>query len=154
ATIESTADGLLVVDRGGKVVAFNQRFVEMWRIPPELAGRGDDDALLASVVDGLEEPQAFLGRVREMYSHPEMESVDAVRFKDGRVYERYSRPQRLGGEVVGRVWSFRDVTEREGLLRRALFFADASRLLASLDVESALEGVARLSVPYVGDECA
>jgi signal transduction histidine kinase len=73
---------------------------------------------------------------------------------DGRVFERYSIPQRIGDSVVGRVWSFRDVTERERLLRRATFLSDATRLLASLDVEKALEGVAHLAVPYLGDACA
>src|SRR5262249_39188017 len=76
---------------------------------------------------------------------------DVLRFKDGRVFERYSLPQRVNADIVGRVWSFRDVTDRERLFRRALFLADATRLLASLDVEPALDGVAHLAVPYIGD---
>src|SRR5690606_11264227 len=75
-------------------------------------------------------------------------------FKDGRVLERYSRPQKIGDETVGRVWSFRDVTDREHLLRRATFLSDATRLLHSLDMTTAVEGVARLSVPTLGDGCA
>ena len=63
-------------------------------------------------------------------------------------------PQRIGDEIVGRVWSIRDVTERERLFRRALFLADATRLLASLDVEPALDSVAHIAVPYLGDGCA
>jgi PAS domain S-box-containing protein len=153
ATLESTADGILVVDHDGKMAAFNQRFAELWRLPHEIRQRGSDEDALAWVLDQLEDPQAFLARVRELYAHQDMESYDVLRFKDGRVFERYSRPQLLGEYIAGRVWSFRDITERERLLRRALFLADASRLLASLDLERAAEAVAHLAVPYLGECC-
>lgn len=154
ATIEATADGILVVDCDGKIRAKNRRFLGLWAIPDELADQNDDEKLLAYVMEQLDDPEAFLRGVRELYGNVGAQSFDVLRFKDGRVYERYSRPQQIGGEVVGRVWSFRDVTERERLLRRALFLADATRLLASLDVEPALDSVARLSVPFMGDACA
>jgi PAS domain S-box-containing protein len=111
ATLDSTADGILVVDRAGKVAVFNRRFAEMWRVPEDLLQAGDDEQLIAFVVDQLESPEEFLAKIRDLYSHPEAESQDFLRFHDGRVFERYSRPQRIGGECVGRVWSFRDVTE-------------------------------------------
>jgi len=154
ATIEATADGLLVVDLSGKVSKYNQRFLLLWRISAERASQRDDEALLAYASDQLEDPAAFLSGTHDLYSHPERESFDVLHFKDGRVFERYSTPQRIGEQIVGRVWSFRDVTEREKLLRRALFLADATRLLSSLDVEPALDSVARLSVPFIGDVCA
>jgi len=154
ATLESTADGILVVDAGGRMAAFNRRFAEMWSLTDDVHERGSDDAALAMVLPQLENPDSFLSRVRELYAHPEVESYDVLRFKDGRVFERYSRPQKIGEQIVGRVWSFRDVTERERLLRRALFLADASRLLASLEVEKAADAVAHLAVPFLGDCCA
>lgn len=153
ATIESTEDGLLVVDLSGRVSAYNQRFLSLWRVPPSLAARRDDRALLTYVSDQLEDPEAFLRNVQTLYGRPAEERLDVLRFKDGRVFERYSRAQRVAGEVVGRVWSFRDVTERERALTRATFLADAGRLLTSLDAEQALDGVARLAVPTLGDVC-
>jgi PAS domain S-box-containing protein len=154
ATLEATGDGLLVVDREGRIVAHSQSFLSMWHVAGKIDAGLDDQRLRSLVTEQLEDPEAFTKRVDELYAAPELESLDVLRFKDGRVFERYSRPQRLGDEVVGRVWSFRDVTDRERLLRRALFLADASRLLNSLDVEPALESVACLAVPYLGDAVA
>jgi signal transduction histidine kinase/PAS domain-containing protein len=153
-TLEATADGILVVDRAGNVTSYNQRFLSLWKIPPALAIGATDEALLGYVLDQIEEPEKFLATVHELYSSPERESFDVLRFKDGRVFERYSRPQRVAFAIVGRVWSFRDVTERERLISAKTTLVDAWRLLASLDPRSALDAVVKVVVPCVGDACA
>jgi len=111
ATFESTVDGILVVDTEGKMVIFNRKFAEMWCIPDEIVATRDGNQTLAFVLDQLKEPEKFQARVRDIYAQPDAEGYDLLELKEGRVFERYSRPQRIGGTVAGRVWSFRDVTE-------------------------------------------
>src|ERR1017187_7543140 len=113
AALESTADGILVVDNQGKIVIFNEPFTQLWRVPESILASRDDQQALAFVLDQLKEPERFLAKVQELYAHPEADSFDVLEFKDGRLYERFSRPQRIEGRPVGRVWSFRDVTERK-----------------------------------------
>lgn len=110
--LEATADGILVVDLEGNIRHYNRRFVEMWDLPEEVLEQGDDDLALRHARDRLADPEAFLEGVRELYDRTEQERYDLLRFRDGRLIRRYSRPQTVDGEVVGRVWSFRDVSAR------------------------------------------
>ena len=122
ATLESTTDGILVVAETGRIVRMNQKFIDLWGIPEDIQASRDDNQALEFVIGQLQDPEQFLHRVRELYDSPEADSFDVLHFKDGRVVERYSLPQRVGGKTVGRVWSYRDVTERrqlEGLLRQS-----------------------------------
>jgi PAS domain S-box-containing protein len=113
ATLESTADGILVVDLRGKIVSYNQKFVQLLKVPDSIILSGDDNQALSFALKQLKEPEAFLKKVRELYNLPEEESFDLITFKDGRVFERYSRPQRIEGKSIGRVWSFRDISDRK-----------------------------------------
>lgn len=111
ATLEATADGILVADEGRRVVSYNEQFCRMWRIPESLLGEEDGD-LLSFVLDQIRDPETFLKRVGELYGDREAEAFDVIELSDGRVFERFTKPQKIGGKTVGRVWSFRDVTER------------------------------------------
>ena len=116
STLESTADGILVVDLEGKIVSHNRRFEEMWSLPAPFIAANDDAAgrqrLIEHVQVQLVNPRQFVDGIRQLYEHPDGDSFDVLTFKDGRVFERYSIPLRLDGRSVGRVWSFRDVTAR------------------------------------------
>lgn len=112
ATLESTEDGILVVDRKGKVAAFNRKFLTLWQIPAGLLREGVDEQLLTFVLPQLKDADAFLSRVSAIYRQADAETKDTLEFKDGRVFERYSKPQWIGAEIVGRVWSFRDITRQ------------------------------------------
>jgi PAS domain S-box-containing protein len=112
ATLESTADGILVVSAAGRITSYNRKFVEMWRLPEALLSAGDEAPVLECAKEQLAEPENFLSEVRYIYRQPETASFDGIAFKDGRTFERHSHPQRLGDQIVGRVWSFRDVTEQ------------------------------------------
>ena len=154
STIDSTADGILVVDNEGRVATFNKKFLAMWRIPESLAAQQDDKLLLDSVLSQLKDPGGFVERVRQLYSQPEAESFDILEFRDGRVFERFSQAQRLGNEVTGRVWSFRDVTNQrrmeeeqrrnretaERLAKETAVIAEIGRVIAStLDIDEVYE---------------
>jgi PAS domain S-box-containing protein len=152
ATLEAVTDGVLVVDNSGRLVEFNRRFVDMWQIPDEITDSRDDVRALAYVIDQLRDPDQFLRKVRALYAEPTAASHDVLEFRDGRIFERDSRPQRVEGKNVGRVWSFRDVTAERRASQRASFLAAASKILAGpLDDAAPLDAIARLSVPFLGD---
>jgi PAS domain S-box-containing protein len=113
ATLESTEDGLLVVDSSGKIVQFNQKFIEMWRIPDEIMKKAEDSVALEYVKNQLINPETFLNTIDHLYNKPDSTSSDTLEFTDGRIFERYSQPQIINGKSVGRVWSFRDITGRK-----------------------------------------
>lgn len=113
ATLESTKDAILVISQERKVVTYNQKFIELWEIPEELLKSKDDTLLLQHVISLLKDPEEFLQKVEELYKFPEQISYDIIEFKDGRSFERYSQPQKLGENIHGRVWSFDDITEKK-----------------------------------------
>ena len=112
ATLEATADGILVVDENSRLLAFNKKFIEMWHIPEPLMASHDDKKILQYVLPQLKEASAFLAKVREVNADPNADSDDVIEFKDGRVFECHSAPQKIGGSNAGRVWGFKDVTRR------------------------------------------
>jgi PAS domain S-box-containing protein len=154
ATLEATDEAVLVVDRAGKIVLTNDRLLSLWRIAEARVAAMDAQALFDFMREQADDPDGFRAGVLGLEGRVEDESTDLVRLKDGRMLERHTRPQRIGAAVVGRVWSFRDVSERESLLQHAVFLADATLLLESLDVEQAMAAVARLVVRQLAWGCA
>ncbi len=118
ATLESTDNGLLVVDKQGRVQLFNRNFLKIWGIPEEIMQNGTDTAIIEYVHDKLRNPIEFMRRVNMLNELPEEKAWDTLEFKDGRIIERYTQPYRIGEEIVGRVWSFKDITEREKIKKK------------------------------------
>jgi signal transduction histidine kinase/CheY-like chemotaxis protein len=112
AALESTADGIHVVDSEGRSTDCNQKYFDMWRIPKELGSPGLEEALLQFKASQLKNPEAFVQKVRELYKNHDAKSDDLIEFKDGRIFERHSEPQVVKGKGVGRVWGYRDVTQQ------------------------------------------
>ena len=131
--LESTADGILAVDRNGGIIRTNRRFVELWRIPPSVISSKNDQALLDCVMSQLHDPAGFLDRVQSLY-HSDASGTDSVEFLDGRVFERFTSPLIRDQEVIGRIWSFRDITERQQ--RRAKQLQLESQLRESQKMEA------------------
>ncbi|MBD2039401.1 EAL domain-containing protein [Microcoleus sp. FACHB-672] len=111
-TLEATADGILVGD-SGKIVVFNQKFVDMWGIPESVIESKDQNQVVSFVLDLLKEPAEFLCKTMNLFGQPDAQCYEIYELKDGRVFERYSQPQWIGGKITGRVCSFRDITERK-----------------------------------------
>ncbi|GFO60569.1 hypothetical protein GMST_28940 [Geomonas silvestris] len=115
ATLESTADGIIVRDLAGRSVIANRRFAEMWGMPEEILADGDERSMRDYVLDQLKDPHHFLEITERQRKDPQRESTDILAFRDGRVFERVATPQVVEGNIVGRVINFRDITEQKNL---------------------------------------
>ena len=113
ATLESTDNGILVTSSDGEILRTNSQFSHLWGVAKELLDKGvNDRVILKQIKVLLKEPETFLKRVEEIYQDRDLEAFDIIAFIDGRVFERASSPMEIDGEYFGRVWSFRDITER------------------------------------------
>ena len=137
ATIESTADGIIALDRQGNITCINQKFVEMWLIPDEIMASADITQRLLFIAAQVQDSEKFLNTFQELSQQPNTESCDLLTLKDGRVLECQSRPHRLEKTVIGRVWCFRDLTETK--LMEAQIERERSLLQATID--STNEGI-------------
>ncbi|MBN2551289.1 MAG: PAS domain S-box protein [Spirochaetales bacterium] len=117
ASLEATGDGILVVDNDGRVILSNKRFAEMWKVPDSMIRDKDDIRIREFVMDQLAEPESYMAKIRALYGNADS-YTDILTFKDGRVFERYSAPLQMSGRIIGRVWSFRDMTAYSEAQRR------------------------------------
>jgi PAS domain S-box-containing protein len=132
ATFNATDAGILALDRRGQVCNFNQKFVEMWDIPQSLLESSPDQSVLAYVLRQLKNPPQFLRTIMQLSAEPQIPTYDIVEFKDHRIFEVYSHPSKVGHKSVGRVWSFRDITERKRVERALQYRVEFEKLITNL----------------------
>ncbi|HUK57187.1 MAG TPA: PAS domain-containing protein [Nitrospiria bacterium] len=111
---EASPDAILVVDEEAKIISYNKRFIDLWNIPDAMVRAAVDEPVLQSVVREMKDPEAFLARVKYLYGHREEKSHEELMLTDGRIVDRYSAPMfGADGRYFGRVWYFRDITDRK-----------------------------------------
>jgi len=139
ATLESTADGIMIVNGQWKMVDWNQKFVEMWRIPSHLLESGRENLCFDYIMGQLIDPESIASDVEYLYKNPDWQGeLPVVHFKDGRVFERFTQPQRVGSDIVGRVYSFRDVTLK--------MMSDDELRIRERAIEASTHGVAIIDI--------
>ena len=164
ATLESTQDGILVTDLAGRIRNFNQRFAGLWEIPPELLGRHDDAAVIEWMRSSVIDPSAYVRRlaliddattIEASHDATKVAGSDVLRLHSGKVFERVTTPQCMHGRPIGRVHSFRDITEKIEASQRIekLSYTDAltglpNRRLFADKVEVALAQAKRDGTPF------
>ena len=148
ATLESTADGIVAADLHGKVVCYNSKFADLWGMPPDMLERANGSEMVDFLAAQVTDPEHFIRRVEELYASEGEETFDVFELKDGRTYERYIQPQRVGGENVGMVANFRDITERK---RAEAELQDAARHLMEVSRQAGMAEVATSVLHNVGN---
>jgi len=137
---ETSIDGILVVDEVATIISYNQRFVELFHIPTDMVSAKNDMPVLQLVTSQIADPESFLERVNYLYEHREEKSQEEILLKDGRVLDRYSSPMfGSNGKYYGRVWYFRDITERkhaeQSIMNRARQLENANAELRTVTQE-------------------
>lgn len=157
AALESIDDAIMIVNHAMQPVYTNRKFSQLWRLPDSFETMRDTARAMPMILDQLVDPVAFLARSQELRAHPDMESLDLLAFKDGRIFERSSRPHRIGEQQIGRVFCYRDITERVQA-ERALQASDArfKRIAANIPgvlYQFVLEPDGSSRFPYVSESC-
>lgn len=112
STFDSMGDGIIAISGTRQSVTYNQKFLDMWGIDDPDTVLPDRESRVQFLANQLQSPEVFLRRLQELYLQPKVDAYDVLELKDGRVFECHSRPQRLGDGISGRVWVYRDITER------------------------------------------
>jgi PAS domain S-box-containing protein len=148
ATIESTGDGIFVVNENGEVTHKNARFAELWRIPEDILSTKSDDRLLAFLHEQLEDAPSFLAKAGEL-AQTNKHSHDILITKHGKVFERHTNPLTRDEKYAGRVWNFRDVTERVRAQKRLAESEERFRGIAERSFDIIYETDDKGAVTYV-----
>jgi diguanylate cyclase (GGDEF)-like protein len=123
STLESSTDGIVVVNHDGKIIDYNERFVELWKIPPSILDTKNYNFVVEGSLDQIKDSGAYIKKLKEIKENPEEIYLGVINFKDDRVYEQYTQPHKLEGLPIGRVWSFRDITMRALLEKKLIMQA-------------------------------
>jgi diguanylate cyclase (GGDEF)-like protein/PAS domain S-box-containing protein len=138
SAMEASPDGILVVDPGRKIVLFNQRFANIWKIPPAELSNGTLETALLQAQPLMPDPANFIARTNHLFDHPGESSREQHVLTDGRIIDREIVTLSSGsGEYLGRVWYFRDITERRKADDRLAF----ANLLFRTQMEASLDGI-------------
>lgn len=157
-TLEATADAIAVTDPSGVITDCNEQYVQLWGLEPEDVASRNHEEVLRTVSAQFDDPPAFLRRIDEIYASTQAESFDLLQLADGRTFERYSKAQFVDGQNVGRVWSFRDITERrrieESLREQSrvleVLNRTGSAIASHLDQQSIVQTVTDAATQLVG----
>ena len=128
---------IVVLDSNNRITRFNKKFLELWQLPREMMECGEVEKSIEFVLNQLVDPDAFVARLKQVFNSEEEGAFELVHFKDGRILERYSHPQFINKKYAGRVWSYRDVTDR----KRAEENIRISEEKRSLIMNSALDAI-------------
>jgi PAS domain S-box-containing protein len=140
STLDSTPDGVLVVDRNGRTLLANRQFMAMWRIDAQgLVSEVLQSERLERLMNQLPDPEAFRRRVLELSSSTEEQAFEVLEFNDGRVFDRFTQPIRVAGKPVARIWVFRDVTMQRQAER------ERSKLEEQLRQSQRMEAIGKLA---------
>ncbi|AFY54442.1 PAS domain S-box [Rivularia sp. PCC 7116] len=110
-TLESTANGILAINFDGEILYYNQKFMDLWHLPPEIRLSRNCSKAKGFFESQIEDVEVFRSHIWELPAKSDSETYNLLKLKDGRIFAHYSEPYVLNGDIIGRVWSIWDITE-------------------------------------------